>query len=132
MEYFTPIVNRLLGRGQEEQDAGYDSPNVDAAAGDKGEATNQDNPNDAASTEGLGGVVLPRVSMQDQDRRESSDFNQQEQDTICQVRRESSEFDQQEQDTMQGMLKLLLANHETLQKKLDDQHKDLTSLRNVS
>ena len=33
---------------------------------------------------------------------------------------------------MNGMLKLMLKNQETLQKKLDDQQKELTSLRNMS
>ena len=60
MDTFTPIVNILIGQDQEEADS-YDSPSVGAAAGDKGEATNQESPNDARSTGGLGGVEAPCV-----------------------------------------------------------------------
>ena len=114
MNSLTPLFESIVGQRQEVEDASHDSPNVNAAAGDKGDATNQKNPDDATSIEGLERVAPPRVSIQDRDRRESS------------------EFAQQQQDNMKGMLKLLLDNQKTLQKKLDDQQEELTSLMNVS
>ena len=59
--------------------------------------------------------------------------------SLLESKKESEEFQDVEQNTMKGMLKMLLDNQKAfqktqknLQKKLDDQEKELTSLRNVS
>ena len=77
MNSLTPLYERIVGRGREEEDASHDSPNVDAAVGDEREATIQENPDDA----GLEEATSPRVSIEEA-RRESSEFQQQEQDTM--------------------------------------------------
>ena len=102
---------------EEEEDASSSPPVADDAADDHGEETIE-----YAVEAGLeiAGVSPPRVA-------------------LGEARRESEEFQQQEQDTMKGMLKMLINNQKafqktqnTLQKKLDDQEKELVSLRNVS